>query len=306
MWVVFAGVGIAIATSANNRYQKRKIAESARWLFKVVDDKAQVRSFELPYMTINEDGVLYSNSPDRDCGYTHLEGQVHKEGLVEFKFKIKDSPGYNCSGKLVAQNKFAGNWQIKGQSFGQFELSMLETVQCHIERKSPHGSSFSDYYHLNFDKIRRRIQGVGIDEAGLYVINGKVRDKKVELKVSYFGKFQIHVKGKYDPLSPYMNVDGTWYNNSGDTGICRIVPMNQIVPRVLPPLQPFVPAPPVYHPPTPQQGCFNPVYTPVHPQQTRYQVPAFTDINIGSNEYPTFPDSHNEQATRKQSSTPFD
>lgn len=313
MWLVLAGVGVGIAVSASKSYHKKKIAESAKWQLKMIDDKGMTRCIDLPYMQIDINGALTSEAPSNDLGYKELRGGITNliQGIVEFKLRLEDNTSMKCSGKIVGQNKIVGNWNIKGHAFGQFELSMVGTVQCHISRCSPTNSVFNDNYFLNFDKKRRRIQGIGMDEAGAYYIYGKFRTSRVYMNIHYFGKYSIYIDGKHTTrLNGNIEVEGTWSNNAGDQGNCRVIQLTQVVHPENQVFRPVQPHQPIFcNPGLPQQNPFNP--TPYTPPQSypiaRQSAPVIQELNMWTNEYPqALNESHREHAKGGPASTPFD
>ncbi len=264
----------------HTRSYKNWILQSAKWQLRTVDDKGQSLVAILPYIEFDSNGYFKSSAPHKEDGYKDLEGSISKEGIADFKFKLLDGLIMECTGKLAGQNRIVGNWTIRNQSFGQFELAMLDAVPYQLTRTST-GGTFTDYYYLNLSKSKPRIQGVGVNDSGVYVIIGKLKEKKIKLYIYYLGKFCMKIKGKHDPKSGVIIVNGRWKNYAKGNGECTLCP-----------LQPgfIVPHPGIYVPP-PQPTPFNPL--PVQEVQTfqPHPYPNMTEIS-GRQESPAQMDLH--------------
>ena len=131
-------------------------------------------------------------------------------------------------GKITGPNAITGVWKTPGVNFGHFSLTMGGAVPCLITKESS-GQNFSDIYHLNFDTVKRRIQAIGFDEAGYFIIDGKLKNEgqNAKFSIKYLGKFEVFCKCKL--VKETRTFEGKWSNDKGNTGSLKLTEASGIV-----------------------------------------------------------------------------
>ena len=150
-----------------------------------------------------------------------MGGKINNQGIVEVRLYAPNSPTALLDGKITGPNTITGVWKTPGVNFGHFSLIMGGSVPCLITRESS-GQNFSDIYHLNFDTVKNRVQAIGFDQAGYFIVDGKLKNQgtKTRFSIKYLGKFEIFCKCKL--VKEKSTFEGNWSNDKGLKGVLRL------------------------------------------------------------------------------------
>ena len=150
-----------------------------------------------------------------------MGGKINNQGIAEISLYAPNSPTALLDGKITGPNTITGVWKTPGVNFGHFSLTMGGSVPCLITKESS-GQNFSDIYHLNFDTVKNRVQAIGFDQAGYFIVDGKLKNKgtKARFSIKYLGKFEIFCKCKL--VKDTRTFEGNWSNDKGLKGVLKL------------------------------------------------------------------------------------
>lgn len=191
-------------------------------------NRAEKSPIAFEHLFVDTDSKILGFGRDTVSTYK-LQGEIKEDGTVEFTKKRDRGGVVKFQGKLI-DNTIRGTWMVKGV-IGQFEVTML----CSPSSGTSFYRGMKKNLDWNLSISDDGIYGIGMDEVGVYVINGDWNSRNgFNIIQSYLHqKHSMGYKGAVTQRKPSLAVNGSWVNNStshnGSFNIMTNVPITPVL-----------------------------------------------------------------------------